>query len=163
MDDTKKDVVVVSPAEVVVDPIAAKDLEIAKLTETLGNYKHVALKRLGKLPGDADFVAGTDEKTGLTVEETVRKTLLEGEFAKASAEKDEIARKLVKENSELKLALKNRPGAGLGNGGSGEELTPKDNVFSDQQIAVLTAKATRLKIDPAVFIESAKVNFQKNR
>lgn len=159
MEDKKE--TVVEPV-VEIDPIAAKDEEIARIATERDNYKHVALKRLGKNPGDADFIAGADEKTGLTIEETVKKTLLDGEYAKASAEKDEIARKLVKENSELKLALKNRPQSSIG-GGSGESLEVKDNVLSDQQIAELRKRAERLKADPEKFIEAAKKNLLKNR
>lgn len=161
MDDKNKEVVVEPVVEI--DPIAAKDAEIAKISQERDNYKHVALKRLGKNPGDADFIAGTDEKTGLTVEETVKKTLLDGEYAKLNAEKDEIARKLVKENSELKLALKNRPAPSIG-GGSGEALEVKDNVLSEQQIAKIRATGERLKVkDIDAYVEKAKANILKNR
>lgn len=141
----------------------AKDAEIKKLTEERDNYKHVALKRLGKLPGDADFVPGVDEKTGLTVEEQVRKTLLDNELAKAEATKDAENKKLARENAELRLALKNQPGNGLGGGGSGSELEVKDNVFSEAQLVDLRARATRLKTDPEKFIENAKKNILARR
>lgn len=160
MADEKKDVVA-EPAAA--DPITAKDEQIAKLTDSLANYKHVALKRLGKLPGDADFLAGADEKTGLTVEETVKKTLLEGEYNRVLTEKDTISRNLVKENNELRLALKNRPESALG-GGGGENLEVKDNVLSEQQIANLKARAERLKVkDVDAFIATAKKNLQNHR
>lgn len=139
--------------------LAQKDEEIAKLKEDRDNYKNVALKRLGKLPGDADFLEGVDEKTGLTVEEQVKKTLLEREIAKAEADKDAEARRLAKENAELRLALKNRPGSALG-GGSGGSVEVKDNIFSNEQIEVLKAKAIRLGADPEKFIENAKKNLQ---
>lgn len=164
MADEKKDVVVETKVEeTVVDPIAAKDEVIAKLSKDLDNYKHVALKRLGKNPGDPDFVAGVDEKTGLTIEETIKKTLIEGEVAKVINDKDETARKLFKENAELRLALKNRPESALGGGGSGDSVVVKDNVFSEAQIQTLTATATRLKVDPEKFIEKAKANILKGR
>lgn len=141
---------------VVIDPIAEKDKQIAKLTEDLGNYKTVALKRLGKLPGDADFVAGVDEKTGLTVEETVRKTLIEQNLIKTEEERNAEITRVVRENNELKLALKNQPKAALGGGGSGTDLEVKDNVFSEAQLNELRKTATRLKADPEKFIEAAK-------
>lgn len=148
---------------IVIDPIAAKDMIITKLTSDLESYKHVALKRLGKNPGDADFVAGVDEKTGLTIEETVKKTLIEGEVARTINEKDEIARKLVKENSELRLALKNRPEAAIG-GGSGDNLQVKDNILSEQQITQIKTTALRLKVkDVDAYVEKAKANLLKTR
>lgn len=145
------------------DNFDAKDAEIKKLTEERDNYKHVALKRLGKLPGDADFVPGVDEKTGLTVEEQVRKTLLENELAKAEATKDAENKKLARENAELRLALKNQPGNGLGGGGSESGPEVKDNVFSEAQLADLRKRAELVKADPVKFIESAKKNFLARR
>lgn len=164
------DKIVVEPkveVTVEIDPITVKDEQIAKLTEERDNYKHVALKRLGKLPGDTDFVAGADEKTGLTVEEQVKKTLLDEQVKKAQDEREAEIKRLGKENSELKLALKNRPGGSIGSGGSGEgTVVVKDNILSEQQIAVIRAKGEKLhlsgeKLD--AFVEKAKSNLLKNR
>jgi hypothetical protein len=146
------EVVVTEPE---VDPIAEKDKEIAALKLERDNYRNVALKRKGKLPGDADFFAGADETTGLTVEETVKQTLIEQELSRKEGEKDSVARQLAKENSELRLALKNRPGESLG-GDAGGSSESKDNVFSDAQIKDLTARALRLKVDPKDYIASFK-------
>lgn len=157
MEDKKE--IVVAP-EPVVDPIAEKDAEIAKLREERDNYKTVALKRLGKLPADSEFLADESKESGLTVEEQVRKILLEKEISRKEAEKDTEIRKIAKENSELRLALKNRPNAGIG-GDSGSSSEVKDNVFSDAQLADLRNRATRLKADPEKFIEAAKKNLQK--
>src|SRR5689334_12190385 len=91
------------------DVLTQKDEEIKKLTEERDNYKNVALKRLGKLPNDASFIEG-DKETGLTVEEQVKQALLEREIAKLNAEKEQEIKRMQKENAELRLALKNRPG-----------------------------------------------------
>lgn len=158
------DEVIVAPVvETVIDPITEKDKVIGKLSADLENYKNVALKRLGKLPGDADFVAGIDEKTGLTVEETVRKTLVEQNLIKTEEERNSEIARVVRENSELKLALKNQPTNGLGGGGSGNDLKVTDNVFSDAQLTDLRKRAAILKADPEKFIESAKNNFLARR
>lgn len=157
-DETGAAVVVVEPAIVVIDPIAEKDKIIGKLQEDLANYKNVALKRLGKLPGDADFVAGVDEKTGLTVEETVRRTLIEDQIIKTEGERNAEVTKILRENSELKLALKNQPGSGQGGSGSSTGPEVKDNVFSEAQLADLRARAERIKADPEKFIAKAKEN-----
>ena len=162
MDDTKKVVEpVVEVIEPIIDPIAAKDEEIAKLTEERDNYKTVALKRLGKLPGDANFVAG--EATELSVEEQVKIALMDKEIQKANQSKEAEAHRLVKENAELRLALKNRPQSTIGGGGGAEPLVVKDNILSEQQIENLRQRAIRLKADPDKFIEAAKKNLQNHR
>ncbi len=154
--------VIVTTVEV--DTIAEKDAQILKLTQDLGNYKNVALKRLGKLPGDADFVQGADTTTGLTVEETVRKTLLEGEYAKLTAEKDSEVTKLKRTVSELQLALKNRPETSIDGGNSSSTVVTKDNVLTESQEKEILARAARLKVkDPQAFLEQAKKNLLQKR
>lgn len=135
----------------VIDPLAEKDAKIAKLTEDYENIKKVALKRLGKLPGDADFLGDAE----LTVAEQVRQALLEKEIELEKKAKDDETLKILRENSELKLALKNRPAQSIG-GGDGATVEVKDNVLTDSQITTLTAKAKSLGADPAKFIENFK-------
>lgn len=153
MDETKKE----SAEEVVIDDSIAKlKEENEKLIEERDNYKNVALKRLGKLPGDAEFL-NKGEETELSVAEQVRLALLDKEIESNKRQQEQETARLIKENSELRLALKNRPGQGLGGGeGGGSEV--KDNVFSAQQIDELTKKAKRLNADPEKFIENAKKN-----
>lgn len=141
-----------------IEPSALEKLEEekVKLMEERDNYKAVALKRLGKLPGDAEFLGDKD----LTVAEQVKLILLDKEIdSKEKAERDEKA-KLIRENSELKLALKNRPGGSIG-GEGGTIVDVKDNVFSEAQLAELRKKALALKADPEKFIERAKANLRK--
>jgi hypothetical protein len=145
--------------QTIVDPIAVKDAEIKKLTEDLENYKAVALKRLGKLPGDADFLANGDEDKGeLSVAEQVLIILKEKEIEAANKAKEDETRKLVRENTELKLALKNRPGDSIG-GESGAGGEVKDNVFTAEQISAMKSRAKRLGVDEDKFVEKAKANF----
>lgn len=150
-------------AKAAIDPIIAKDEEIAKLKKERDNYKTVALKRLGKLEGDAGFME-VDKDSGLTVEEQVKKTLLDREIARIEQEKEADSKKLAKENAELRLALKNRPSnipAGGDSGNGGAEV--RDNVFSAEQIETLKKKALALKADPEKFVENAKKNFLARR
>lgn len=130
---------------------AAKDAKILKLEEDLQNYKNVAMKRLGKLEGDADFMGDSE----LSVAEQVKIALLNREIELEKKASDEERKKLVRENAELKLALKNRPGNSIG-GDSGSTVETKDNVLGSDQIAKLTEKAKRLKADPEKFIENFK-------
>ena len=144
------------------EAIAAKDAEIVRLTKEKDNYKTVALKRLGKLDGDADFM-GVDKDSGLTVQEQVRAELLQREIDKIQAVKDLETRRLARENAELKLALKNRPNGSIGSGsGSGSSTEVKDNTFSEAQLTDLRQRALRLQADPEQFIENAKKNLIRN-
>lgn len=132
--------------------------KLAKAEEDRDNYRTVALKRLGKLPGDAEFLG--NESKELSVAEQVKIALLDSEVEKVRAsEKIEIER-IRKENAELRLAIKNRPGSSIG-GSSGGGAEVKDNVFSEQQIVTLRARATKLKIDPEKYIATAKANLAR--
>ncbi len=164
MDDKEK-AVEVKPEEVVTpeatpepDALKIAQEKLAKAEEERDNYKAVALKRLGKLPNDAEFL----DKDGneLTVAEQVRMALLDREVEAARKAREEEVLRLARENSELKLALKNRPGASIG-GGSGDELEVKDNVFSKDQLESLRQRALRLGADPEKFIENAKINLSR--
>lgn len=140
-----------------VDAQKAKDDEIAQLKEERNNYKNVALKRLGKLDGDAEFL-GADKDSGMTVEEIVKTTLLQREIDSKEKDREAENRRLVKENTELKLSLKNRPGDSIGSSSGGSTTEVKDNVFSEAQLVVLREKAKSLGADPEKFIEKAKQN-----
>lgn len=156
--EEKKDDVIVTPTEIV-DPIAEKDAEIAKLTEERDNYKTVALKRLGKLPGDADFMGDSE----LSVQEQIRIALLDKEIENQNKLKEEETKKIIRENAELKLALKNRPQDSIGGESNSGAAEVKDNVFAPEQIVALKERAKKLVVDPEKFIEKAKTNFLARR
>lgn len=143
----------------VVDPIAEKDALIAKLTEEKDNYKAVALKRLGKLPGDVDFMGDSE----LSVAEQIKLALLDKEIESQNKLKEEETKKILRENAELKLALKNRPEGSIGGGASSSAAEVKDNVFSNEQLVELTNRAIRLKVDPEKFIANAKKNLANRK
>lgn len=148
-------------AEAAANAIDPRDEKIARLEEERDNYKSVALKRLGKLPGDAEFLSKEEADKGLTVEEIVKKTLLDNEIAREKQAKEEDYKRILKENAELRLAAKNKPGASTVGGGSGASTEVKDNVFSEAQLVELRKRATRLKVDPEVFVANAKKNFSQ--
>lgn len=160
MSDTKEEVVIETKVEttaVIVDPIIEKDAEIARLTTERDNYKTVALQRKGKLPADSEVLGeGFDQ----FIEEKVKTVLADKAINTALQERDALYQNTLKENAELRLALKNRPNGGLGSG-SGDSPEVKDNVFSVEQLADLRKRAARLKADPEKFIEDAKKNLQK--
>ena len=113
-------------AEVIVekDVLTLTQEKLAKAEQDRDNYKAVALKRLGKLPGDSEFLdkEGSGE---LSVAEQVRLALLDREVEEARKEEKVATDKLIRENTELKLALKNQPGSSLGGSGSGTSVEVK--------------------------------------
>lgn len=156
--DKEKDGVVIEPA-VEADPIAEKDAEIAKLTQDRDNYKAVALKRLGKLPGDADFMGDSE----LSVAEQIKLALLDKEIEAANRVKEDLYKKTLRENSELRLALKNRPDQSIGGDSGNGGVVVKDNVLTDSQMAALRERAKKLNADPDKFIEQYKATLAKNK
>jgi len=141
------------------DALTLAQEKIAKIEAERDNYKRVALQRKGKLAADDEFFKA-ETPTAQELADEVRMILLEREAETARQEEKEAIAKLQRENAELRLVAKNKPGSPLG-GSSGAASEVKDNVFSDAQIAVLTKKAERLGTDPAKFIENAKRNLIK--
>lgn len=142
------------------DKLAERDAEITRLTEERDNYKAVALKRKGKLSEDDEFF----NKEGLDefIKDKVVEALSDKEVARAQAEREAEIKRITKENAELRLAIKNKPGSSIG-GGGGSEIETKDNVFSPEQLKSLEARAILLKADPQKFIENAKRNLLNRR
>ena len=147
--------------EVVKDELTLARERAEKAEKDRDNYKEVALKRLGKLPGDAEFL-DKDTSGEMTVAEQVRLALLDREVDIVRQVEKDTATKLSQENAELRLALKNVPGSGLGSG-SETGTESKDHVFTEAQLITLRAKATRLNMDPEKYIENLKDNLSKNR
>lgn len=139
-------------------PLKELQEKLAKAEEDRDNYKKVALQRKGKLPGDQEFFKADESE--LSVAEQIRIALFDKEVEDVKKAEKEMTQKLIKENSELRLALKNRPGSSMG-GDSGASLEVKDNVFSADQLQELKKRAVRLKLDPEKYIANAKINLQK--
>ena len=136
--------------------------KLAKTEQERDNYKNVALKRKGKLPND-DAYFGNEDDEELTIDERIRLAVLDREVEiQRQAEKD-AQEKLIRENAELRLALKNRPSNSIGGSGSGETASVKDNVFSEAQLQELTVRANRIGADPEEFIKRAKQNLAQRR
>lgn len=140
-----------------------KDDEIAKLREERDNYKTVALKRLGKLPADSEFLGEHGGDIQALIEDKIKSALIDKELDLKTKAREEENRKILRENSELKLLIKNRPGGPTDGGGNGNGVEVKDNVFSNEQIAALRNKAIRLKADPDKFVENAKLNLMSRK
>lgn len=66
--------------------------------------------------------------------------LAESNLGQAIAERDSFIKDILSKNSELTLALQNRPGTGTGVGSNQSAETPKDNVLSADQERELRAR-----------------------
>lgn len=128
--------------------------KLAKAEEDRDNYRKVALQRKGKLPADDEYFKDENE---LSVAEQVRIALQDSEIENIRKQEQQEKQRLIRENSELRLAIKNKPGSSIGSGG-GNDLEVKDNVFNEKQLEELRKRAIRLNVDPEKFIENTKRN-----
>lgn len=111
------------------------------------NYKRVALSKKGKSDDDES----EDEK----ISRIVAQQLQESTEARLLREKDEIAKKAIQENKELKVALKNRAqvGASAASGGGQSSTDVKTEFWTAEQLAYFKKRG----VDP----EKAKENYLK--
>ena len=131
------------------------EVKLAKMTEERDNYKTGLLQQKGKLQSDG---FNNEDVSDMSVSEQVKLALMEEKISEARMVKEEEMKRILRENSELKLALKNRPEGSIGSGAGSNAVEVKDNVFSNDQVEVLKQKAIRLKVDPDKFVANAKKN-----
>jgi hypothetical protein len=86
--------------------LAAKDAEISRLSDERENYRRAALKAKGKYH-EEDTPDDLDE----LIEKKVQEKLYDVQIVKAQQEKEAILQKTLRENAELRNAIKNRPPA----------------------------------------------------
>jgi hypothetical protein len=154
MEEKEKGVAAVEATVEVDTKVAEVEEKLAKMTEERDNYKKGLLQAKGKLPSEELDVSE------LSVAEQVELALKNRDIEQSLQAKEVEVQRILRENSELKLALKNRPEGSIGGGSDGASVEVKDNVFSAEQIAELTKKANMLKVDPVKFIERTKKNLQ---
>ena len=90
--------------EDLLEVLQAKDEEIQKIAAERDNYKKGLLKAKGKIQDDEDE---TEDPTDL-MRRIAREELLASQEGILRKEKDELIKKVLKENKELKLASRNR-------------------------------------------------------
>lgn len=134
--------------------IAQKDAEIAKIREERENYKKGMLVAKGKLPDDGS--ADDDETAEERTRRIVQEELLTSKEAQLLAERKDAESKLMKENAELRLALKNQ-NVSTSSGSStaretegATEQTPASKFFSEAQLADLKKRG----LDPDVVMKN---------
>ncbi len=135
--------------------VASLEAEKAKLIEEKSNYQVAYLKEKGKKKAD-DFEDGEE-----SLEDKMRRisneALANSKLAQIAYEQDQIIKKALKENKELKLAQMNRGGTPPAAAGSHSESQPiRDTLVTADQMAAFKARGWTEKD-----IERYKKNLQR--
>lgn len=126
--------------------------EKARVEEERDNYKKGMLKAKGYLPND-----GQDGDDTLSVEDVVKKVILEQRTQDLTQREQDINKKILDENKTLKetiVAIQNKSQlGGAGSGSGADKEPPLNNYWTTDQEASLKAKG----LDPKKVWE----NYQK--
>lgn len=137
--------------------LIAKDAELKQISTERDNYRRGMLKAKGKLSEDEDEknVEGGIE----LMRQIAREEVLATRESILSAEKDVLIKKIARENSELKLAMKNKSQVSNASQGASNEdkITVKDNILTDTQLKDLKTRGFDDKM-----VERFKKNLTKN-
>lgn len=126
--------------------------ELDRVTSDRDNYRDGLLKAKAKAKSD-----GTDLDMDEVVSIKVSEARLNDKISELKKSQEETIKRLARENSEAKLALKNRIAAGAASGAGSsqaEEVVQKD-YFSPAQLEELKKKY------PKMDLERLKKNMQK--
>jgi len=131
-----------------------KEQELEKIAIERENYKQGMLRAKGKLSEDEMFAeeAAQEDK----VRSLVREELLKTESARIAQEREEILKKVIRENKELKLANKTRfqkSGSPVSGGSNMDRPESTTEFWTEEQIATMKSRG----IDP----DKAKENYLK--
>lgn len=131
----------------------ALEAEKARLIEESANYKVAYLKEKKKNRGDEDEVMDEDER----LRQITREELANSRIAQIAYEQDQIIKKALKENKELKLAQLNKtnsPSAAIGSHSEAPQV--KDTLVTPEQMAAFKQRGWTEKD-----IERYKANLRK--
>ena len=137
--------------------VAEKDAEIAKVREEKENYRKGMLIAKGKLTDDTEGESETDEER---MRRIVQEELLNTKEARLLEERKSAEQAVMKENAELRLALKNQNTSTSGGSSTARAdenkvvATSADKFFSEAQLAELKKKG----LDP----EKVMANMKKS-
>lgn len=112
--------------------IAELEAEKAAIIEREANYKLAYLKEVEKNKSLGNEGETDDER----IRRITREELAKKEIAQIDTEKEELFKKTLKENKELKLAIQNKtPGSSTAGGGSSEQPVVTSTLVTEEQIA----------------------------
>lgn len=133
--------------------VTALEAEKARLIEEKSNYQVAYLKEKKRKEDDDDEpISGSDEMRRIAREELANSRLVE-----IAQQQDEIIKKALKENKELKLAHLNKTNTPLASIGTHSESQPvKDTLVTPEQMSAFKARGWTDKD-----IERYKKNLQK--
>lgn len=129
--------------------------QLIKIDAEKENYRKGMLKAKGK-PAD-DYGEEDSEDIDEKFRRIAREELLKTQESQLIAKRDDTLKNVLKQNEELRLALKNRASVGTAtaSGSNQEKNEVKDTFFTDAQLAELKRKG----LDPA----KVKANMLKSQ
>ncbi len=109
----------------------------AKEIEENANYKLAYLKAKGKSTDDLDLEETEEERIARIIDQRIANSRI----AEINKEKDEIIKKALKENKELKLAYTNKSvGVPTGAGSHNESIPVRDTLVTPSQLEAFKAR-----------------------
>lgn len=132
--------------------IAELETEKAAILEREANYKVAYLKEVEKNKN----LNTADESEEDRIRRITREEMAQSQIAKIDAEKEDLLKKTLKENKELKLAIQNKPAGASASGSSNENQVVTSTVISPEQLAAFKARGWTDKD-----IERYKKNLQR--
>ncbi len=139
------------------DRIAELEAENAQLATERDNYKIGMLKAKGKAP--TETLAPEDETDEERQRRITREEIANSQIARNNAEREELLKKVLKENKELKLAQANKTPVASATGSHSESAGVSDTLLTPEQEKYF--RGTLKWSDKE--IESYKKNLQKKR
>jgi len=126
--------------------------EKARIETERDNYRRGLLKAKGKISSEEDEGGSNEVDLETIVERKIEEKLLANKEYQIQKEKEEILKKALVENKELKLALKTKSkisSSPASSGGNQDHAKSEANFFSEAQLASLKEREqkTGVKID----------------
>lgn len=135
---TDKTEVVTVTADDIESRLAELEADKAKAIEEATNWKIAALKAKAKNKENKD---SEDESEDEKIERIVNEKIMATKIANIDSEKENLLKKALKENKELKLAQLNKTTTPPASMGSHNESTPvRDTVITPEQMAALKSR-----------------------
>ena len=142
--------------------LAAQKMEIDRLEKERSNYKTAALKDKGLLT-EENFVNEENRETvKIVVDRAVNEAILNTQIVQARQKEQDLLAKILKENKELKVALKSKAQPTNASQGSGSGEESKVDFFTKEQEEEIFKKFPNIAKNPKG-LETLKANILKNR